>query len=141
VLDTQAVESPYPGPTNGIVPLATLGNRLAAHARLRDAWGNPLLYWSDGSDYLVLSLGADRATQFDYHATPPYANVSSGWAGNDPADDLLIVDGVVYRGPASQQELLRRAMAEIRSASTFSGARHVRTAAYAANLLAPGATT
>ena len=39
-------------------------------------------------------------------------------AGSDPADDLLIVDGVVFRGPSSQSELLRRAMGELRSAGT-----------------------
>jgi type II secretion system (T2SS) protein G len=122
VLDTQAVESSYPA-TAGLVPVSSLDERIASRARsrggaVRDAWNNPLLYWSDGRSYLILSLGSDGARQFDYGATPPYANIMKGWAGSDPTSDLLIVDGVVYRGPASQSELLRRAMAEIRSAGT-----------------------
>jgi hypothetical protein len=123
VLDTQAVEAAYPGPTDGLVPVSSLGNRLTARARshggaLRDAWNNPLLYWSDGRDYLILSLGSDGMRQFDYSGAPPYANVRTGWAGSDPTNDLLIVDGVAYRGPASQSELLRRAMGELRTTGT-----------------------
>jgi hypothetical protein len=123
VLDTQAVEGAYPGPTDGLVPVSSLGNRLTAPVRshggaVRDAWNNPLLYWSDGRDYLILSLGSDGIRQFDYSAVPPYANVRTGWAGSDPTNDLLIVDGVAYRGPASQSELLRRAMGELRRTGT-----------------------
>ena len=123
VLDTQAVEAPYPGPTDGLVPVSSLANRLTAGARshggaVRDAWNNPLLYWSNGRDYLILSLGSDGMRQFDYTAAPPYANVRTGWAGSDPTNDLLIVDGVAYRGPASQSELLRRAMGELRTIGT-----------------------
>jgi hypothetical protein len=85
---------------------------------VRDAWNNPLLYWSDGRDYLILSLGSDRTMQFNYDGYPPYAGAPAGWAGSDPTNDLLIVDGVAYRGPASQTELLRRAMGEVRSLAT-----------------------
>lgn len=123
VLDTQAVEAAYPGPTDGLVRVSSLGNRLTARVRshggaVRDAWNNPLLYWSDGRDYLILSLGSDGLRQFDYSGAPPYANIRTGWAGSDPTDDLLIVDGVAYRGPSSQSELLRRAMAELRRTGT-----------------------
>ena len=123
VLDTQAVEAAYPGPTDGLVPVSSLANRLTAGVRshggaVRDAWNNPLLYWSDGRDYLILSLGSDGKMQFNYGVVPPYANIHTGWAGSDPTNDLLIVDGVAYRGPASQSELLRRAMGELRSLGT-----------------------
>jgi len=123
VLDTHAVENPYPGPTDGLVPVASLGSQLTSRLRsnggaVRDAWNNPLLYWSDGRDYLILSLGSDRMMQFNYDASPPYAGVRTGWAGSDPTNDLLIVDGVAYRGPASESELLRRAMGELRSMGT-----------------------
>jgi hypothetical protein len=69
VLDTQAVEAAYPGPTDGLVRVSSLGNRLTARVRshggaVRDAWNNPLLYWSDGRDYLILSLGSDGMRQF-----------------------------------------------------------------------------
>jgi hypothetical protein len=103
--------------------VSSLGSELIARARShggasRDAWNNPLLYWSDGRDYLILSLGSDGTMQFNYSAAPPYAKVRTGWAGSDPTDDLLIVNGVAYRGPASQSELLRRAMGELRTIGT-----------------------
>ena len=126
VLDTQAVEltyPAYPGPTDGLVPVSSLGSQVVSRVRshggsARDAWNNPLLYWSDGRDYLILSLGSDGMRQFDYSGARPYANVRMAWAGSDPTNDLLIVDGVAYRGPASQTELLRRAMGEVRSVGT-----------------------
>ena len=123
VIETQAIEGSYPGPTNGLVPLSSLGSHLTARVRsrggaVRDAWNNPFLFWSDGRDYLIVSLGSDRTMQFNYDVYPPYAAVPAGWAGSDPTNDLLIVDGVAYRGPASQTELLRRAMREIRSLGT-----------------------
>jgi hypothetical protein len=123
VIETEAIEGAYPGPTNGLVPVSTLDNRLTARLRshggaARDAWNNPLLYWSNGRDYLILSLGSDGTRQFDYSATPPYANVRMAWVGTDPTNDLLIVNGSAYRGPASQTELLRRAMGELRSIGT-----------------------
>ena len=122
VLDTQAVEGSYPE-ASGLVTVSSLDERTVARARsrggpVRDAWNNPLFYWSDGRSYLILSLGSDAARQFDYDATPPYANISRSWAGTDPSDDLLIVDGVVYRGPESRSELMRRTLAEMRSAGT-----------------------
>jgi len=74
VLDTQAVEltyPAYPGPTDGLVPVSSLGSQVVSRVRshggsARDAWNNPLLYWSDGRDYLILSLGSDGMRQFDY---------------------------------------------------------------------------
>ena len=123
VLDTQAIEGSYPGPTAGLVPVSSLGSQLLGHVRsrggaVRDAWNHPLLYWSDGRDYLILSLGSDGAPQFEYDPLPPFAAIPKGWAGSDPTNDLLIVNGVVFRGPANQGELVRRAMSDLRSAGT-----------------------
>lgn len=122
-LDTHRVTAPYPGPTDGVVPIAFIvegisSGATAIRSAARDGWGHPLLYWSDGRDYLLLSLGSDGKAQFDYAADPPYARVPRAWVGSNPSDDLLIVDGIAYRGPATQSELLIRAMAEIRSMGT-----------------------
>jgi hypothetical protein len=122
-LDIEKVSGPYPGPTAGLVPLASVLDRPFIVQRrlrgsLRDAWGRPILYWSDGTSYMVVSLGADGQTQFDYSLDPPYAGVPKGWAGTDPTDDLVVVDGVAYRGPASLSEILRRAMADLRITAT-----------------------
>ena len=47
VIETQAVEAAYPGPTDGLVPVSSLGNQVTARLRshggaVRDAWNNPL---------------------------------------------------------------------------------------------------
>jgi len=122
-VDIEKVSGPYPGPTTGLVPIASVLDRpLIVQRRLRgslrDAWGRPILYWSDGTSYMVVSLGADGQPQFDYTLDPPYAGVPKGWAGTDPADDLVVVDGVAYRGPASLSEILRRTMADLRVTAT-----------------------
>ena len=56
VIDTQRINGPYPGPTTGLVPLASVIDKCSAGARLprgttRDAWGRPIYYWSNGNDY------------------------------------------------------------------------------------------
>jgi len=122
-LDTANLDSPFPGPTRGLVPVASVLDQgiitqRMLRGRLRDGWGRPILYWSDGFSYVVASFGFDGRPQFDYSGNPPFADIPKGWAGTDPSDDLLIVDGVVFRGPSSQSELLSRSMADLRSAGT-----------------------
>ena len=122
-IDTAHLIGPLPGPTSRLVPLGSVLDRTSVAARLlhgsmRDAWNRPILYWSNGSDYVVGSLGSDGRPQFDYALDPPYSGAPQGWAGSDPAEDLLIVNGVMYRGPSSQVELVRRVLAEIRSIGT-----------------------
>jgi hypothetical protein len=122
-LDTANINAPLPAPATGWVPLASVfgPNSIVAkrlRGSLRDAWAHPILYWSNGADYMVASLGADGLPQFDYVPDAPYTGVPRGWAGTDPNDDLLILNGIAYRGPSSQTETVRRAMAELRSAGT-----------------------
>src|SRR5262245_43314578 len=51
----------YPGPTPGIVEIESLRQYLTrhqfSHLPLKDGWGHSLLFWSAGSDYLIVSLG------------------------------------------------------------------------------------
>jgi len=122
-LDTANVNGAFPAPTAGLVPVSSVLDREWGHAKLlrgslRDSWGRPILYWSNGPSYVVASFGADGLPQFDYAFDPPYTGVPKGWAGTDPNDDLLIVDGLVFRGPSSVSEFVRRAVVEIRSAGT-----------------------
>lgn len=124
VLDTEAAEArPFPGPTAGLVPAASLRVHIdPRHRRFlgsaRDAWGHALLYWSDGRHYMLLSLGSDGEPQFDYSGEIPFALIPRASTGTDPTNDLLVVNGVAWRGPASQTELLGRSMAELRSIGT-----------------------
>lgn len=124
VLETEAAEAhPFPGPTEGLVPAASLrthiGPRHQSHlGSALDAWGNPLLYWSDGRHYLLLSLGSDGEPQFDYSGAIPFAEVPRASTGTDPTNDLLVVNGFAWRGPASQTDLLVRVLGDLRSLGT-----------------------
>jgi hypothetical protein len=136
VLETEAWEArPFPGPTGGLVSVSWLRDRLERDHRDelrsgRDAWGGSLLYWSNGREYAILSFGRDGFRQFDYDGNVPYQNVPRSYAVADPADDLLIVNGMAWRGPASQMELLRHAMADVRSLGTSVESFAVDTNAY-----------
>lgn len=122
VVDTKAVAGPIPGPTQGFVPMSWLRQRMPAQRRAwivtRDAWGHSLRYWSDGTSYVILSLGSGGRPQFDYGVDPPLLDVPRGWAGSDPTDDLVILDGFAHRGPISMSESLRRAMSDMRATGT-----------------------
>ena len=60
----------FPGPTDGLVPLASLRQTLDIPAPRyfpqHDAWGHGLLYWSNGTTYLIISTGADAAADVPY---------------------------------------------------------------------------
>jgi general secretion pathway protein G len=53
----------YPGPTEGLVPVEWLTPHVVPVYTSRvvatDGWGGPLLYWSDGGSYRILSMGKD----------------------------------------------------------------------------------
>jgi Type II secretion system (T2SS), protein G len=124
VLDTEAAEAlPFPGPTGGLVPAASLRVYIDPRHRrhlgsARDAWGNALLYWSDGRAYMLLSLGSDAMPQFDYSGEIPFEEIPRASTGPDPTNDLLVINGVAWRGPASQLEVLARSVADVRSIAT-----------------------
>jgi hypothetical protein len=61
---------------------------------LMDAWGNTLLYWSDGVHYRVVSPGKD--------GTPdrPYDEVAPGTTTTSLEADLVYGDGGFLQGPA-----------------------------------------
>lgn len=124
VLDAAAVpDRPYPGPTPGLVQASWLEDRLPAAYRgavraWQDAWGGPLMYWSDGRHFMILSRGQGGQSQFDYSGVVPYRDVPRAFAGTDPSDDFIIVDGMAWRGPATQTELLAHAMADLRGLGT-----------------------
>jgi len=124
VLDSESAEArPFPGPTPGLVPATVLRDEIEPSHRkylgsARDAWGHPLLYWSDGRSFMLLSVGSDGEPEFDYSAEIPFASIPRRFTGVDPTSDLIVVDGIAWRGPASQTDLLARAMADLRSLGT-----------------------
>ncbi len=88
----------YPGPTEGWVPV----ERIAAYlepvyiGRLprTDGWHNPILYWSDGGSYRIVSTGGDGLLDRDWTGdTEP-----SSPSGTD--GDIVFGDGRVLASPA-----------------------------------------
>ncbi|HEX5043621.1 MAG TPA: hypothetical protein VFV75_11985 [Candidatus Polarisedimenticolaceae bacterium] len=123
VIDAEAPQgSGFPPPHGTFVTLASLRQVLAPAHRARiadtgDLWGRPLLYWSNGTHYMLASWGADGEPDFPYTGEVPWSEIAQGTTGGVNAD-LLIVDGEVWRGPTSDKFKIRRAMADMRSIGT-----------------------
>jgi hypothetical protein len=104
-LEAKQQTSLFPYQPDGLRPLTDalsprwFTSKLLQGWSARDLWGGPILYWSDRSHYILVSLGSDGLPEFDYSGFPPYATVPTGWSGGDTAHDLVIVDGVEIRGP------------------------------------------
>jgi hypothetical protein len=65
----------------------------------RDAWGNDLLYCSDGTNYLIASLGADRSPEFDYSRfCSAYALLPGSKTSNSSSEhDIVLLNGQELR--------------------------------------------
>lgn len=87
----------YPGPTEGWVPVETIAEQVEpVYIRLlprEDGWGSPILFWSDGSSYRIVSNGKDGemdqdwSRPFDAHET------------TDLRQDLVFSDGEFLAWP------------------------------------------
>ena len=78
---------------------------------LEDGWRSALLYWSDGTSYVVVSHGPDGEAGSTYGTLPEVT---------DPGDDLVIIDGRLAHAPErilqmSERGSQKRSMADIRS--------------------------
>jgi hypothetical protein len=112
-----------PGPRGAFVSLSEIvgsfnpsGRRLLGNGK--DAWGNPLGFWTDGNHVLIVSYGSDGAPDVPYNPSYfPWTALASATT-TDPRADILIVDGLLWRGPITSREALRRVMADLRSVAT-----------------------
>ena len=120
-MEAEAGETdPYPGSPGVFQAVTALRAALAPERRSylaagKDAWGRPLLYWTGGRRMVLLSYGADGQPDRTYDPLAPWAGVPEGPTAPDPNADLLIVDGVVWRGPGSSKDRLRWAMVDLRA--------------------------
>jgi hypothetical protein len=88
----------YPGPTDGWVPVERIATFLEpvyiGQLPRTDGWENPILYWSDGGSYRILSTGRDGRIDRDW--TGKIDPVAS--AGRDA--DIVFGDGRLLAWPS-----------------------------------------
>jgi len=87
----------YPGPTEGFVPIERIAVQLEpvyiAELPRTDAWRNPILYWSDGGSYRVISTGRDGRMDQDWSAVVDPAPPGG------PEGDIVFGDGRQIAAP------------------------------------------
>jgi hypothetical protein len=76
----------------------------AARCSNTDAWGYPLLYWSDGQRYLLLSTGPDGRRD---DPVDPAAMLDRGFRPAPDPNDILVRDGYVAQLPPARHEAER----------------------------------
>lgn len=91
-----ADSSSFPGPTRGFVPIELIAAFLepvyiAALPRV-DGWDNPLLYWSDGASYRIVSTGGDGKLDRDW------SEADGPDASDENQGDIVLIDGRLSRG-------------------------------------------
>jgi hypothetical protein len=113
----------FPGPTDGFISLSEVRRLIdpePKHFPVRDAWGGPILYWSNTDGYMLVSFGADRRAEFPYEEYElPYEAATRGHLTIHPAQDIIVVCGGVWQGPVIGIGLRSRlTMANLRSIGT-----------------------
>jgi hypothetical protein len=90
-----------PGPTEGYVPVNYLRPFVQpTYIRVlptTDGWDRPILYWSDGVHYRIVSNGRDGRPD------GPYEDVVAGTAISSLDGDILFADGMFIRFPQGPQ--------------------------------------
>jgi hypothetical protein len=101
----------YPSSASKVVPFETaipeLVPRYRSYLPATDAWGTALLYWSDGTHYLLVSLSAGAQRDRDYQHV-----LAEGWEKakanlclgptDEPEADLVFTDGQFCRWLAQE---------------------------------------
>jgi hypothetical protein len=81
----------YPGPTDGWVPVERIATFLEpvyiGRLPRTDGWQNPILYWSDGASYRVVSTGRDGQMDRDW------TGQADGHAADGVDGDIVFGDG------------------------------------------------
>ena len=81
----------YPGPTDGWVPVERIAGFLEpvyiSRLPRTDGWQNPILYWSDGGSYRILSTGRDGQMDHDWRRK------HDGRADDGVDGDIVFGDG------------------------------------------------
>ena len=93
----------YPGPTGGFVVVDWIAPDVSPmfirELPSTDGWGEPIYFWSDGTEYFLLSFGADGEPDHPYHSmSRPLEELSGMGRTTHPARDIIYhVGGFVQR--------------------------------------------
>jgi hypothetical protein len=104
-IETFAVDrNVYPGPTGGFVVVdwvtPDVSPMFIRELPSTDGWGQPILFWSDGVEYFLISLGADGAPDQPYDGMrEPRDEVSGEGRTSDPACDIIYHVGGFIQWP------------------------------------------
>ena len=93
----------YPGPTDGWVPIDWLSEALSpdyirALPEL-DGWGQSMMFWSDGTRYVLVSPGKDGEQERDWAE-----DADAGGTTTSFASDIVFSDGKFRQWPEGKQE-------------------------------------
>jgi len=94
------INNSYPGRTAGLINVEVLRQLLprkeSKRLRLLDGWGNQILFWSDGSDYVLVSLGSDGkkdAVRTSFGASKNMSELLCEGASDEGMKDIVFSDG------------------------------------------------
>ncbi len=110
----------FPGPTDGLVPLASVIPVLALSREIStpttDAWGRPIMYWSNTALYMLVSYGADGLPDVSYKPdTLPFSALTRDVMTTEPQQDIALVSGEIWQGPFSPRGRSRAVLSAMRS--------------------------
>jgi general secretion pathway protein G len=98
----------YPGPTGGLVVVDWVAPDLSPTFIRKlpstDGWGEPIYFWSDGVEYLLMSFGADGQPDRPYFSMSELPREMAG-AGRtiEPERDIIYHVGGFVQWPESPQ--------------------------------------
>lgn len=88
----------YPEQLDGLLPIETIHAALSPlyirDLPAKDVWGHEILYWSDGSSYVIVSVGSDGVLDKPYVSAAGLVDDSSFTGAIDNTDaDIIFANG------------------------------------------------
>jgi hypothetical protein len=109
-IETYSIDqNTYPAQPDGLLSVEFISPVLSPiyirDLPVKDSWGNDILYWSDQSSYIVISMGADRALDRPYDIEPGWPDFDAFVGGyNDPDMDMVFANGQFVQWPERRSD-------------------------------------
>lgn len=104
-IETYSIDlNTYPAQPDGLLSVGFISSDLTPiyirDLPVKDPWGGELLYWSDQSSYIVISMGADRVLDRPYDIEPEWPDFDAFVGGySDPDMDMVFANGQFVQWP------------------------------------------